>query len=297
MASVGETHKATVSLEQRTVRRRAVWLPVLRTLQYLLLSILALFMMMPLLWMLSSSLKARSQIFAFPPQWIPNPIMWSNYVDAWNAYPFEIFMANSLKVALIAVLGQLLICSMGGYGFARFDFPLKNALFMMLVAVMMVPGIVNIVPLFIFYKNIGWIDTHLPLFMPAVFANTFGTFLFRQFMLTIPKDLEDAGRIDGAGPWAIYWRIMMPLCKPAAAVLATFTFIGSWNNFFAPLIYLTSLEKFTMPIGLSYFRTEVGTVWNLLMAGSAISMAPTIIVFLFTQKYFVRGITMTGLKY
>jgi multiple sugar transport system permease protein len=275
-----------------------VWrMVLLRTVQYGLLCLLALFMLLPLLWMLSSSLKLRSQVFAFPPQWIPDPLVWSNYGEAWTAYPFNRFMFNSLKVAILSVLGQLLICSMGGYGFARFQFPLKNVFFTLLIAVMLVPGIVNVVPLFILYKNLGWLDTHLPLIVPTVFANTFGTFLFRQFMLTIPKDLEDAALIDGAGAWAIYWRIMLPLCKSAAAVLATFTFIASWNNFFAALIYLQSQEQFTMPIGLSYFRSQVGTAWNLLMAGSAISMVPTILVFLFTQKYFVRGITMSGLKF
>lgn len=300
MTTISETRnqaKKALPAAAHARNTRAPWGMVLTTFQYLFLSALALFMLLPLLWMLSSSLKARSQIFAFPPEWIPDPIVWNNYLQAWTSYPFEIFMFNSFKVATLSVIGQLIVCSMGGYGFARFDFPMKNFLFGILIAVMMVPSIVNVVPLFILYKNIGWIDTHLALIMPAVFANTFGTFLFRQFMMTIPKDLEDAGRIDGAGPFAIYWRIMMPLCKPAAAVLATFTFIGSWNSFFAPLIYLTSLNQFTMPIGLSYFRSEVGTEWNLLMAGSAISMVPTIIVFLFTQKYFVRGITMTGLKF
>jgi multiple sugar transport system permease protein len=271
--------------------------PILRALLYFLLATLALFMMLPLFWMVSSSLKLKSQIFAFPPQWIPDPIVWQNYINAWQAYPFDRFMFNSFKVAIISVLGQLLVCSMGGYGFARFDFPLKNAMFAILIAVMLVPGIVNVVPIFILYKNLGLIDTHWALIAPVALASTFGTFLFRQFMMTIPKDLEDAARIDGAGPWAIYWRVMLPLCKPAAAVLATFTFIASWNNFFAALIYLRSQEQFTMPIGLSYFRNEVGTEWHLLMAGSAISMIPTIIVFLFTQKYFVRGITMSGLKF
>ena len=269
---------------------------LLTAIKYLLMSLLALIMLIPLLWMLSGSLKLRTQIFAYPPQWFPDPLVWQNYIEAWTAYPFDLFTLNSVKIAGLSVLGQLIVCSMGGYGFARFHFPFKNVLFGTLIAVMMVPTVVNIVPLFILFKQIGWLDTHLTLIVPTAVASTFGTFLFRQFMLTIPLDLEDAARIDGAGPFVIYWRIMLPLCKATAAVLATFTFIGSWNALFQPLIFLQSVEKFPVTVGLSYFRGEVGTEWNLLMAASVLTLLPTILVFLFTQKYFVRGIALSGIK-
>lgn len=268
-----------------------------RALLYLVLTVMALFMLSPLLWMISSSLKLRPQIFVYPPVWIPNPVDWMNYVEAWTSYPFGLYAFNSFKVAILGVTGQVIVCSMAGYGFARFNFPRKNFLFGMLLAVMMVPSIVNIIPQFIMFNAVGLLDTHWTLILPTAIANTFGTFLFRQFMMTIPNDLEDAARIDGASAFTIYARIMMPLAKPAAAVLATFSFITSWNQLTEPVIFLNTSEKFTMTIGLAFFRTEVGTVWDLLMAGSVIAMLPALIIFLFTQRYFVQGITMTGLKY
>ena len=158
----------------------------------------------------------------------------------------------------------------------------------------MIPTLVNIVPLFILYKELGWLDNHITLIAPQALASTFGTFLYRQFMMTIPQELEDAARIDGASAFGIYWRIMLPLTKPVAAVLATFTFIGTWNQFFQPLVFLQSTENFTVSIGLAAFRQEEGTIWNLLMAASVITLMPTLIVFMFTQKYFVRGIVHHG---
>ena len=182
------------------------------------------------------------------------------------------------------------------YARPALDFPFKNKLFAMLLAAMMIPGIVNIVPIFIMYKHFGWLDNHISLIAAPAIANTFGTFLYRQFMLTIPQELVDAAKIDGASAWGIYWRIMMPLTKPVAAVLATFTFIGTWNQFFEPLVFLKSTEQFTVTIGLATFRQEEGTIWNLLMAASVITLLPSLIIFMFTQRYFVRGIVTTGLK-
>lgn len=255
--------------------------------------------MLPFFWMLSTSLKQRSQVFAFPPQWLPNPIMWQNYVEVVQIMPFGLFTFNSFKIAILSVAGQIFFCSLAGYGFARFEFPLKRTLFAMLLATLMIPNIVNLIPQFIMYRQIGWLDTHLPLIVPNVLASTFGTFLFRQFMLTIPRDLEDAASIDGAGPFGIYWRVFLPLCKPAAAVLATFTFIHSWNQLLGPIIFLQSLDKFTLTVGLAYLRTETlnNTPWHLLMAGATITLLPSLALFLLTQRYFVQGITMTGLKY
>ena len=263
---------------------------------YLVLTLTAAVTVLPFVWMLSSSVKLPSQVFAYPPRWIPDQLVWRNYVEAWTAYPFARMTFNSLYIAIVSVVGQLFITSMAGYGFARFEFPFKRVMFGMLVAVLLIPSVVNIVPLYIMYREIGWLDTHLPLIVPVIFASTFGTFLFRQFMLSIPRDLEDAARMDGAGAFNIYWQIMLPLCKAPAAVLATFTFINSWNNFFEPLIFLQALEMMTVPVGLAYFRTEVGVEWHLLMAASTITMIPTIIFFLFTQRFFVQGIMRSGLK-
>ena len=282
----------SIGLPGRSRRARRIWS---RVVLYAVLIAIAATTVMPFFWMISSSLKERAKIFAYPPQWFPDPVVFQNYVDAWNAIPFGRFILNTLKIALLSVGGQLVFASMAGYGFARFQFPLKNLFFSMLLAVMMVPGVVNTVPRFLIFRYIGWLNTYAPLIVPAVFSCTFGTFLFRQFMLTIPQDLEDAARIDGAGPFGAYWRIFVPLCKPAAAVLATFTFIGTWNAFFGPFIYLTDVEKMTINVGLAFFRSEEGVSWNLLMAGSCITLMPTIVVFLFTQRYFQRGVLLSGL--
>lgn len=264
---------------------------------YVLLTLIAYTTLIPFIWMVSSSLKSAGDIFAFPPRWIPSEVVWQNYVEAWTTIPFARMTFNSLYIAVVSVVGQVFVCSLAGYGFARFEFPFKRAMFGMLLAVIMIPSVVNIIPLYVMYRRIGWLDTHLPLIVPMVFASTFGTFLFRQFMMAIPRDLEDAARIDGASPFTIYRSIMLPLCKAPAAVLATITFIASWNSFFEPLIFLSSIDKMTVPVGLAYFRTDVGVKWNLLMAASTISVLPTIVVFLATQRYYVQGLARTGLKF
>ena len=277
--------------------KRRNWAAIVGTMaHYIALLTIASMMVLPLVWMVSTAVKPRKDVFAFPPQLIPKTVQLENFKDAWEEQPFGVFMFNSFKVSILSILGQILFCSLGGYGFARFTFPYKNFLFAFLLAAMMIPTLVNIVPLFILYKEIGWLDNHITLIAPQALASTFGTFLYRQFMMTIPPELEDAARIDGASAFGIYWRIMLPLTKPVAAVLATFTFIGTWNQFFQPLVFLQSTENFTVSIGLATFRQEEGTIWNLLMAASVITLMPTLIVFMFTQKYFVRGIVTTGIK-
>ena len=279
--------------QQKSIR----WAKIIGTVtHYIALLTIASMMVLPLVWMVSTALKPRKDVFAYPPQIIPKTVQLENFKDAWEAQPFERFMFNSFKVSILSILGQLLFCSMGGYGFARFDFPYKNQLFALLLAAMMIHTLVNIVPLFIMFKELGWLNNHITLIAPHAVASTFGTFLYRQFMMTIPRELEDAAKIDGASAFGIYWRIMLPLTKPVAAVLATFTFIGSWNQFFQPLIYLQSTEQFTVTVGLATFRQEEGTIWNLLMAASVITLLPSLLVFMFTQRYFVRGIVTTGIK-
>ena len=263
---------------------------------YIALLTIASMMVLPLVWMISTAVKPRKDVFAYPPQLIPKTVQLENFKDAWDEQPFGVFMFNSFKVSILSILGQIFFCSLGGYGFARFTFPYKNFLFGFLLAAMMIPTLVNIVPLFILYRELGWLDNHITLIAPQALASTFGAFLYRQFMMTIPQELEDAARIDGASAFGIYWRIMLPLTKPVAAVLATFTFIGTWNQFFQPLVFLHSTEQFTVTIGLATFRQEKGTIWNLLMAASVITLMPTLIVFMFTQRYFVRGIVTTGIK-
>lgn len=250
----------------------------------------------PLVWMVSTSLKDPSTIFDLPIRWIPDPVRWSNYKEAWQAAPFGLFFFNTFKITGWTVAGRLIVCAMGGYAFARLKFPGSGPAFALLVAAMMIPGTVTLIPQYHIFKKLGWINTHLPLIVPAVFANTFGTFLMRQFFMTIPDELEDAARIDGAGSMTIFWRIMLPLAKPAMGALAIFTFMGAWNDFLGPLIYLNNEAKMTLQIGLAKMQSELNTEWHLLMAGSLFVLAPILAVYVAAQRYFEEGIVMTGLK-
>jgi multiple sugar transport system permease protein len=252
----------------------------------------------PFLWMLSTSFKEPTEAITLPPNWIPSPFILTNYTGLFtNALlPFPLFFLNSLKITSLVVVGRLIVCSLGAYGFARLQFPGRDAAFAMLLASLMVPEVVQVIPLYTAYAQIGWIDTHWPLIIPPIVANTFGTFLLRQFFMTIPKDLEEAAVIDGANHFQIYWRIMLPLAKPALATLAIFTFMGTWNDFFNPLIYLNSTKNFTLTTGLAFFQSSAATDYTRLMAGVMVSVIPILIVYSFAQKYFTEGVVMSGIK-
>lgn len=256
----------------------------------------AVLMVIPFIWMLSSSLKAEGDVFTFPPQWIPNPIEWSNYPKTFQIVPFAQFGINSLDVAVLCTVGQIFSCSTAAYCFARMRFPGRNLLFLILLATLMVPGQVTMIPIFLIMKSLGWINTLYPLIVPAFLGGAFGTFLLRQFFLSMPSELEDAARIDGAGDFGIYWRIFLPLSKPALATLGVFVFLSRWNDLLGPVIYLNDQNMMTIPVGLTYFQGEYSTAWNLLMAGSLISLIPILLLFAVAQQYFVQGIVMTGIK-
>ena len=262
---------------------------------YFLLSVLGFTFLLPFVWMLSTSLKEPGQVFVFPPQWIPNPVVFKNYVDAWNAVPFGRFFINSIIVAVCITTGQVFTSALAAYSFARLKFPGRDKLFMGYLATMMIPGQVTMIPVFIIIKKLGWIDTYYALILPGLFT-AYGTFMLRQFFLTIPKDLEEAAIIDGCGRFGIFWRIVLPLAKPALATLATFTFLGSWNEFMWPLIVTNSMEMKTLPVGLASFQGLYTTDWTLLMAASMIVLAPVIVVYIFNQRFFTKGIVMTGMK-
>jgi ABC-type sugar transport system, permease component len=253
-------------------------------------------MILPFLWMISTSLKGEGSVFSYPPQIIPNPFHPDNYQRAWNMLPIDMAYLNSLKIAIIVTAGSLLTCSMAGYAFGKMNFAGKKLWFMILLATMMIPGQVTLIPMFMWFSEINWVDTHWPLLIPPILSNAFGVFLLRQFMSSIPGELEDAGRIDGLNPWLIYWKIMLPNCKPALAALGIFTFMGNWNNFLTPLIYLNDQNKFTLPLIIASFQGLYSTDWTLLMAASCISLVPVLIVYIFAQRYFIEGITLSGLK-
>lgn len=253
-------------------------------------------MIIPFLWMISTSLKDFGQVFIIPPKWIPKPIMWSNYPNAWKALPFGNAYLNSIKIAVIVVAVQLLTASMAAYAFAKLKFKGRDVLFTIFLATMMIPGQVTMIPTFILMKYLGWIDTHLPLIVPGALFSAFGVFLLRQFMLGLPKELDEAAIMDGANHWTIYWRIALPLIVPAMTALGIFTFMGTWNNFMGPLIYLNTPEKFTVPMLLNQFKGQYITDWTLMMAASALAIIPVLIIYLIGQRYIIEGIALTGMK-
>ena len=276
MAAAGEI------LEQRSAARSTTSTAHLTgtVIRYAVCVLVAMFTVFPFVWMVSTSFKLPAEAITLPPRWIPSPFTFDNYTKLFTSerLPFPLFFLNSMKIALLVVVGRLFICSLGAYGFARLEFPGRDQAFALLLASLMVPEIVQIIPLYTAYAQIGWIDTHWPLIIPPIVANTFGTFLLRQFFLSIPKDLEEAALIDGANHFDIYWRIMLPLAKPALATLAIFTFMGSWNDFLHPLIFLNSTQNFTLTVGLAFFQGQAGTEYTRLMAGVVFSVLPILLV-------------------
>lgn len=278
---------AAPSARRRLLRRHL--------LAYAALALGAAAMIIPFLWMLSTSLKNDMQAYQFPPIWIPRPAAWENYPNAWNALPFNRFFLNSAFVSLVLTGGQLLTCSLGAFAFARLRFPGREQLFVLYLATLMIPFQVVMIPLFVLVSRLRWIDSFWGLTVPLAFS-PYGTFLLRQFFKSIPRELEDASKIDGCSYWRIYWNVMLPLSKPALATLGIFVFMWSWNNFLWPLLIINSLEMKTLPLGLAYFLGQYTVYWNLLMVGATIALAPVLIVFFFAQRYFIEGITLTGLK-
>jgi multiple sugar transport system permease protein len=254
--------------------------------------------MVPFYWMISTSLKAQGNLYLYPPQWIPDPVVWSNYREVWDAVPFATFTKNTAVIVSLVMIGTLMSCSFSAYGFARLRAPGRDFIFLIVLATMMLPGAVTLVPTYIAFNKLGWINSILPLVVPAFFGAPFYIFMLRQFYLSIPKEIEESGRIDGASSFRIWWDLMLPLTKPALATVAVFTFFATYNDFFGPLIYLNSESKQTIAVGLSYFTgsRNVGPQMHLLMAMTLMATIPSLIVFIFAQRYFVQSIVTTGLK-
>jgi len=262
---------------------------------YTVLITFGLTMLVPFLWMLSTSLKESSQIFTASIQMWPKPFVFKNYIEAWNAIPFGKFYINSIFVAVCVTIGQVVTSSMAAYAFSRLKFPGRDKLFFAYLATMMIPGMVTMIPVFILLKMFNWLDTFKALILPSIFT-AYGTFMLRQFFMTLPSELEDAAKIDGCSLWRIYWQIILPLSKPAIATLATFTFLANWQSFVWPLIVTSSEKMKTLPIGLSYFQDIYTTNWTYLMAGSVIVLVPALLVFIFNQRYITEGIALSGIK-
>ncbi|MCB4790437.1 MAG: carbohydrate ABC transporter permease [Elusimicrobia bacterium] len=265
------------------------------TVTYAILCVFGITMLFPFLWMFSTSLKESSQVFTASLDLWPKPFVFRNYLDAWKVIPFGKFYINSILVALCVTVGQTITSSMAAYAFARLKFPGRDKLFLGYLATMMVPYMVTTIPVFILIKELNWLDTYKALILPAMFT-AYGTFMLRQFFMTLPSELEDAAKIDGCSFWRIYWQIILPLSKPALATLATFTFLANWQNFIWPLIVTSSEDMKTLPVGLSYFQDLYTTNWTLLMAAAIIVLIPALLVFIFNQRFITKGIALSGLK-
>lgn len=263
---------------------------------HLILVLVALTMIVPFLWMASTSLKDFSQVFNIPPNWIPDPIVWSNYPDSLNALPFGRAYWNSFYIATVIVISQLLTCSMAGYAFARIIFPFRDTIFIAFLATLMIPQQVTIIPLYLIMRDLGWLNTHLALIVPNALFSAFGVFLLRQFIKTLPEELEESAILDGANRWRIYWQIIIPLIKAPLAALAIFSFLAQWNAFFIPNIFLSTPQKFTIPLLLNQFRGLYVTDWTLMMAAATIAVFPVLIIYLIGQRYIIEGVALTGLK-
>ncbi len=259
--------------------------------------LMAIIMLLPFVWLVSSSLKGQIQIFQYPPVWIPDPIHWDNYTNALTVKPFGLYIINTLKIVFLNVLAVVFSSSFCAYGFARIKFWGRDFWFGIVLATLFLPYAILIVPQFIIFSRLGWVDTILPLTVPIFFGGgAFNIFLLRQFFRSIPEELADAARIDGCTEFGIYWRIMMPLAKPALITVAIFTFLNSWNDLLGPVIYLRSPNNFTVAVGLASFRSSLSNSWDLQLAASTAMIIPVLILFFFAQRYFIKGVVMSGLK-
>lgn len=256
----------------------------------------AIIFLVPFVWMLSSSLKPNYEILAVPPTLWPSEPRWENYVEALTYVPFDRYALNTALIAIVTIIGHLLSCTLIAYGFARLRAPGRDVLFVVVLTTMMLPYPVTMVPLYMLFNALGWVNTFLPLMVPAFFGTPFYIFLLRQFFLTLPRELEDAALIDGANLLQILWHIILPLSLPAMATVAIFTFQNAWNDFLPPLIYLHDQSLYTVSLGLNFFRSSYDINWAYLMAASLVTMLPVVIVFFFAQKLFIEGITFSGIK-
>jgi multiple sugar transport system permease protein len=287
---------------ERTSAPRLVRRGATRVAIYLMLAAGALVALVPFAWMISTALKTPDQLFAFPPRWVPEPVAWSNFVDAWNALPFGWMLLNSVFVTALAMFGELTSASLVAYGFARFEFPLRNTLFIVMLATMMLPWVVTLIPGFLIWRWLGLVNTFDPLTVGSLFAwGPLYVFLLRQFFLTVSRSIEEAAIIDGANPLQVFWHVLLPLIRPVLLAVGVLSFQGNWNNFRTALVYLYNpIERFTLPLGLQFFQATLTASeaprWNLMMAMSFLMAFPILALFFLAQRQFIEGIQIGGVK-
>jgi len=290
----GRATEEAVRRSKRVARVKAVASLVLK---YLILTVFAFFFAIPAWWMITTSLKTLQEVFVYPPTFIPNKIVWSNYPDALKMIPFMLYLRNTLIITIPNLAGTLVSSSLAAYGFSRVHWPGRNVVFVVVLSTMMLPYHVTMIPLYvIFIHGLKWGDTFWPLIVPGLFANAFDIFLLRQFFMTIPMDLSDAARIDGCNHAGIYWRIILPLARPALATVGIFSFLWGWNWFIGPLLYLSRERLWTLSLGLQAYRVSHLVSWNYMMAAATVFTIPIIVLFFFAQRTFIQGIAMTGIK-
>jgi multiple sugar transport system permease protein len=271
-------------------------LRVTQIVSYLVLSVGAFTMLVPFFWMLSTSFKQPAGIFKMPPEWIPSPVTLENYTKIWEKTDLARGFVNSLFIAVTSTTGEVLVSAMAGYAFARIRFRGRNTLFVLLLSTMMIPGVVTMVPAYTLFKYLGWLNSWKPLIVPLLFGSSFAIFLCRQFFATLPQELADAGKVDGASQFQIFWSIYLPQARPILATLAVLGFIARWNDYLGPLIYVHKAKEYPIALMLTALNTMYEKQWTLLMAGSMIALLPIVILFVTLQRYFTESIALTGIK-
>ncbi len=285
--------RAAMAARRRKVLRAAVGRGVI----LVILCLGAVVVMAPVVWMISTSLKSLYETQEFPPRWIPRVLHWENYPNALTILPFATYFKNSTIITLTIMVGEVLSNSFVAYGFARLRGPGRNVLFVLVLSTMLIPYPVIMIPQYILFKNLGWIDTFLPLIVPPCFSSAYLIFLMRQFYMTIPREMDDAAEIDGCSYFGIYRRIMLPLAKPALVTVAIFSFTYNWNDYLAPLIYINSQSNYTLTLGLSNFLGRYNPIsWHLIMAASLVTVLPCVVLFFFAQRFFIQGVVVSGVK-
>lgn len=296
MATLEQTAKSVVAPRWWESKRFGVL--VENAVLYTLLILLSAVFLFPFFWMVTTALKPDYQTFLWPPKWIPDPFVWQNFVDAFSnpLLPFDVFVKNTMIIEVGMIAGRLLSCTLVAYGFARLNAPGKNFLFGILLATLMLPKAAVLVPRYLLFTKLGWVNTFKPLIVPAWFGEAYAIFLMRQFFMTIPRELEEAAVIDGAGTFQVITRIIVPLSVPVLTVITILSFKDIWNEFLDPLLYLNEASKYTVAVGLAYFNGQFNVEMNQLMAASVTMLIPVLVLFFIAQRAFVEGITLTGLK-
>ncbi|MFB3162479.1 carbohydrate ABC transporter permease [Neobacillus sp. 179-J 1A1 HS] len=272
-------------------------LNVKKSMVFLILFFGSIVLLTPLWWMISTSLKSPQEIMQYPPSFFPKGFHFSNYIEAWKTGDFTRWSLNTLLIAIVNTIGNVIVNAFIAYGFAKIRFKGRNALFILVLSTMLIPGFVTMVPQYVLFSKLGWVNSYLPLIVPAFLGSAFNIFLIRQFMLTIPNEIMEAAIMDGASHFRIWRSIAMPLVKPALITVAIFSFTGAWNDLLGPLLYLSDEKLYTLQLGLQTFKGSVQTQWNYLMAMSVMVMIPTILIFFLFQRYFIEGSNISaGMK-